>query len=60
LAAVEEFFLANQGSFGNFAFTDPEDGEVYGDCSLEADGLDLTVMTEMRGSTTLTVVQNRK
>src|SRR5258708_4245833 len=59
LAAVEEFFLANQGAFGSFAFTDPEDGQVYPNCSLEADGLDVITVGEMRGSTTLTVVQNR-
>ena len=26
LAAIEEFFLANQGAFGSFSFTDPWDG----------------------------------
>ncbi len=26
LAAIEEFFLARQGSFGIFSFTDPWDG----------------------------------
>jgi hypothetical protein len=60
LAAVEEFFLANQGAFGSFSFTDPEDGQVYDDCSLETDGLDVTSLEEMRGTTVLTVVQNRK
>ena len=39
LAAIEEFFLANQGAFGTFAFTDPWDGQVYEDCSLELDEL---------------------
>ena len=59
LAAVEEFFLANQGAFASFSFTDPEDGAVYADCSLETDGLDLVSLAEMRGSTTLTVIQNK-
>src|SRR6266545_3057432 len=52
LAAVEEFFLANQGTFGSFAFTDPEDGEIYEHCSLEDDGVELLNVAEMRGSTT--------
>jgi phage-related protein len=34
LAAIEEFFVVNQGSFGSFQFTDPWDGQVYDDCSL--------------------------
>jgi hypothetical protein len=59
LAAVEEFFAANQGAFGSFAFTDPQDGRVYDDCSLEGDGLDVLTVAEMRGTTTLTVAQNR-
>ena len=60
LAAMEEFFLANQGTFGSFAFTDPLDGKVYDDCSLEGDGLELAAAAEMRGATTLTVTQNKK
>jgi phage-related protein len=58
LAAIEEFFLANQGAFGSFSFTDPWDGRVYDDCSVSADGLTLTTVAEMRGSTLFTVVQN--
>jgi len=60
VAAVEEFFLTNQGAFGSFAFTDPVDGQDYDDCSLRADGLDVTAVGEMRGATTVTVVQNKR
>ena len=60
LAALEEFFAANQGTFGSFAFADPEDGTVYEDCSLAVDGMDAVTVAEMRGSTILTVEQNRK
>jgi len=60
LAAIEEFFLANQGAFGSFAFTDPVDGTAYDDCSLLADSLDVVNVAEMRGATTLTIVQNRE
>jgi hypothetical protein len=59
IAAIEEFFLANQGSFGSFAFTDPLDGHVYADCSLQTDGLPVTSVDEMRGTTAVTVVQNK-
>src|SRR5260370_32635109 len=46
LAALEEFFLANQGSFGSFAFTDPWDGHVYDDCSLASDDLSATALAD--------------
>jgi hypothetical protein len=59
LAALEEFFAANQGAFGNFTFTDPWDQHIYPNCSLLADILVLTSVAEMRGSTSLTVVENR-
>ena len=59
LAAVEEFFMANQGAFGSFAFTDPTDGHVYEQCSIEADSLEAMTLTEMRCATTMTVVQNK-
>jgi phage-related protein len=58
LAAIEEFFLARQGSFGTFSFTDPGDGRVYDNCSVAADDLALLTEAEMRGSTKLTVVRN--
>jgi len=59
-AAIEEFFLINQGAFGSFTFTDPRDGAVYEDCSLEADGLQAETIAEMRGASSLVVMQNRK
>lgn len=58
LGAIEEFFLARQGSFGTFSFTDPWDGRVYDNCSVAADELALQTVAEMRGSTKLTVVRN--
>lgn len=59
LAAIEEFFLANQGTFGSFAFTDPWDGVEYPDCSLEGDVFEFWLDGEMRGRTSLAVVENR-
>ena len=59
LAAVESFFADAQGAFANFAFTDPWDGTVYQNCSLEADGMEARSLAEMRGATSLAVVENR-
>ena len=58
LAAIEEFFLARQGAFGSFSFTDPWDGHVYDNCSVGADELTLLTAGEMRGNTKFTVVRN--
>ncbi len=58
-AALEEFFLANQGAFGSFAFRDPWDGTEYPDCSLASDSLALVLSGEMKGATSLVVRQNR-
>ena len=58
-AALDEFFAANQGTFGTFEFTDPWDGHLYQNCSLEADEMELTSMAEMQVRTNLTVVENR-
>jgi Conserved hypothetical protein 2217 (DUF2460) len=59
LAVIEEFFEANQGAYGSFSFADPWDGQVYDDCSLELDDLNVTTVAEMRGLTQLTVVRNK-
>ncbi len=59
LTAVEEFFASNQGTFANFAFTDPWDGLVYQNCCLETDDLDVTAVAEMWGRTAVTVRENR-
>jgi Conserved hypothetical protein 2217 (DUF2460) len=58
LAALQAFFLDNQGAFGSFSFTDPWSGQVYQNCSLESDEMDITSFAEMRGATSLTVIQN--
>ena len=59
MAAVEGFFSDNQGCFGNFAFTDPWDGQTYPNCSFAADELDLISLMEMRGRVSLKVIGNR-
>ncbi len=59
LAALEEFFLENQGAFGSFSFMDPWDGVEYTGCSLDADKFEFLLKNEMRGQTSLVVQQNR-
>jgi hypothetical protein len=59
MAEFEQFFEQNQGRLGNFEFTDPWDGTQYPNCSLASDELALSSLAEMRGKTSLTVVENR-
>jgi hypothetical protein len=59
VAAMEEFFQAQQGQFGSFAFTDPHTGIPYPDCSIREDSMGTDVLGEMRGRTMLVVKENR-
>jgi Conserved hypothetical protein 2217 (DUF2460) len=59
MAALQAFFLANQGSFASFAFTDPWSGQVYQNCSLAGDDMNITSLAEMQGRTSLVITQNR-
>jgi hypothetical protein len=59
MSAIEEFLVSRQGRLGSFAFTDPWDGTVYPDCSLESDVNPLTFADVLRGRATLTVRENR-
>jgi hypothetical protein len=59
MTAFEQFFETNQGRFVSFTFTDPWDGTQYADCSLASDELTLGSVAEMRGKTSLTVIENR-
>ena len=58
ISAIENFFVTNQGRFGNFTFVDPWDGTAHEDCSFEGDELQITMAGEMRGTTQFTVVRN--
>src|SRR5690242_10751322 len=53
VAAIEQFFAADQGVFAHFAFTDPWDGSVYLSCSLGSDEMEATSLAEMNGQTSL-------
>jgi phage-related protein len=59
MAALDQFFVSNQGSFGSFSFTDPWDGTVYPNCSLSADSFAFQLRGEMRGKTSLVICENR-
>jgi hypothetical protein len=59
MAALEAFFVANEGQFASFEFTDPWNGQRYGNCSLESDEIQLVSAAELRGSASVTVVENR-
>jgi phage-related protein len=59
MAAIEAFLAGRQGSYGSFAFTDPWDGTVYPDCSLETDEAPLNYRNLLRGGATLVVRENR-
>jgi Fe-S-cluster formation regulator IscX/YfhJ len=59
MAALEQFLESNQGSFGDFSFTDPWDNQVYGNCSFGSDAINLTSVEAMRGNTSVTVKENR-
>ena len=59
MAAVEQFFLENQGRFTTFSFTDPWDGTKYPTCAIAADTLNLSFAAEMRGGATITIQENR-
>jgi hypothetical protein len=59
IEALQVFFIANQGIFASFAFTDPWSGQVYQNCSLSGDDMNITSLAEMQGRTSLVVTQNR-
>lgn len=59
LAAIEEFFLSQQGRAGSFSFVDPWDDVEYADCSFLDESFEMELSGEMRGRTRLTVRQNR-
>ncbi|MGA2039251.1 MAG: DUF2460 domain-containing protein [Bryobacteraceae bacterium] len=59
MATLEQFLVSNQGSLGNFSFTDPWDKQTYSNCSFADDAMNLTSIEEMRGNTSVTVQENR-
>ena len=59
LAAMEEFFLSQQGELGEFSFSDPWDGTEYENCSLDNSDTALEYLRQGRSRTMLIVRENR-
>lgn len=59
MKAMETFFREMTGQSGAFSFTDPWDGQVYPSCSFGGDELDESFLAELRGRTSLLVIENR-
>ncbi len=57
-ARVLEFFEAQQGRAGEFAFTDPSDGKRYENCSFGQEDCEVTADGEARLSMTLVIKEN--
>ena len=59
VAAIREFVDDANGRFGSFSFTDPWDGVVYADCSLESDDHAVEWVGENNAHTRLVIRENR-
>jgi Conserved hypothetical protein 2217 (DUF2460) len=59
LNALDQFFNTQQGRFGTFSFVDPWTQSTIPSCSVEQDSLDYELQGELRGSTSLVVVETR-
>src|SRR3981081_2023082 len=59
LHVLREFFRAQSGAAGTFTFTDPWDSTVYLHCSFENDEMTEELLDEVKGTTALTVQENR-
>lgn len=59
LHMLREFFRTQSGAAESFSFTDPWDGTVYRNCSLDGNEMVETLSSAEQGKTTLTVVENR-
>lgn len=58
MSAIEEFFVAQQGRFGQFSFTDPWTGIEYADCSFTEDSLRSQLFGEEWAGTTIIIRTN--
>jgi len=59
LHQFREFFRAQSGSAGTFAFTDPWNGTTYQTCSIVEDEMTDTLKGESNAKMSLTVRENR-
>jgi hypothetical protein len=56
---LEEFFLSQSGSYGNFSFTDPWRGTTFTNCSFAEDTAAMSFEAQDRAKLRLTIVENR-
>ena len=59
MAALDAFFVEQNGAAGVFSFTDPWDGTVYSNCSLESDDYDCVLEAPGRARLSLVIRENR-
>lgn len=59
LNRLEQFFLAQEGSFGTFSFVDPWTQTTFPNCSLNQNTIQYAAQGEMQGAAQLVVVENR-
>ena len=59
LATLDQFFIAEEGRFGMFAFVDPWTQTNFPNCSLDQEALGYQLTEESRGTTHLVIVENR-
>lgn len=59
-AAMEQFFIQEQGQAGSFSFTDPWTQAQYGNCSLDQSSVGTQFKQEAQGATVMLVAENRQ
>ena len=59
MAALDQFFLALEGAYGTFSFTDPDDSVEYATCSLATDQMAMEFQGEARGRTQMVIREER-
>jgi hypothetical protein len=59
LTELGDFFVSMSGRSGQFSFTDPWDGTVYPNCSLDRDEFDAELRGVGQASTNVIVRENR-
>jgi len=59
LASFGQFFISEQGAFGNFPFTDPWTQEALPACSLGQDELTSELLDQARNATKLVVTETK-
>jgi hypothetical protein len=59
LNTLEQFFVAQEGSFATFTFIDPWTQTSFANCSIDQDILDYQLSGESQGAMKLIVSENR-